>query len=67
MMARTLYKHQVLTSSLVVWLLVVKYVWKPAKPNILHTLKKHTTAIITLAGDFFTASRKGFSSLVTGT
>lgn len=41
--------------------------WKPAKPSILHTLKKQTTDVITLAGDFLIASKNGVSSLVTET
>lgn len=32
---------------------------------MLQTLKKHMTPVITLAGDFLTASRNGISSLVT--
>lgn len=55
----------VLTSSLVVWLLLVKYVWKPARPKILQTEKKHTTPTITLLGDNFTASKNGLLSFVT--
>lgn len=54
-----------LTSSLVVWLLVVKYVWKPARPRILHTEKKHITATTTLPGDILTASKNGLTSFVT--
>lgn len=48
-----------LTSSFVVWFEVVRYVWKPASPKTLQTLKKHTTPTITLGGESFTASRNG--------
>lgn len=33
-----------LTSSFVVWLELIKYVWKPERPTMDHTEKKHTTA-----------------------
>lgn len=53
------------TSSLVVWLDEVKYVWNPARPKTLQTLKKQTIATMTLVGDSLTASRKTLLSLVT--
>lgn len=33
----------ILTSSLVVWLELIRYVWKPDRPTIDQTEKKHTT------------------------
>lgn len=37
-----------LTSSLVVWLELIKYVWKPERPTMDQTEKKHTTASSTV-------------------
>lgn len=37
-------------SSLVVWLELMRYVWKPSSPTMDQTEKKHTTASSTLAG-----------------
>lgn len=37
-----------LTSSFVVWLELIKYVWKPERPTMDHTEKKHTTASSTV-------------------
>ena len=54
-----------LTSSLVVWLEVTRYVWNPASPSIDHTEKKHITASIILTGDSFIASKNSNSSFVT--
>ena len=45
-------------SSLVVRLLEVRYVWKPARPMTDQTLKKQMTQTMILAGDFLTASKK---------
>lgn len=39
---------QELTSSLVVWLELIKYVWKPERPTMDQTEKKHTTASSTV-------------------
>lgn len=56
----------ILTSSLVVWLLVVKYVWKPASPITDHTLRKQIIAIIKLNGASLIASSvMSFLSLAT--
>lgn len=38
-----------LTSSFVVWLELIRYVWKPERPTIDQTEKKHTTASSTVA------------------
>lgn len=40
--------HQELTSSFVVWLELIRYVWKPESPTIDQTEKKHTTASSTV-------------------
>ena len=45
-------------SSLVVRLLEVRYVWKPARPMTDQTLKKQMTQTMMLAGECLTASRK---------
>lgn len=39
---------QELTSSFVVWLELIKYVWKPERPTMDQTEKKHTTASSTV-------------------
>lgn len=38
----------ILTSSLVVWLELIRYVWKPERPTIDQTEKKHTTTSSTV-------------------
>lgn len=40
---------QELTSSFVVWLELIKYVWKPERPTMDQTEKKHTTASSTVS------------------
>jgi len=44
-------------SSFVVWLELIRYVWKPERPTIDQTEKKHTTASSTLAGLSLSAFR----------
>lgn len=39
-----------LTSSFVVWLELMRYVWKPRSPTMDQTEKKHTTASSTVPG-----------------
>lgn len=40
-----------LTSSLVVWSVEARYVWKPASPSTDQTLRKQTAAVSAEAGD----------------
>lgn len=47
---------EILTSSLVVWSLVVKYVWKPANPITDHIEKKQIKIMTILAGDILMIS-----------
>lgn len=50
-----------ITSSLVVWSLVVKYVWKPASPITDHIEKKQISVTITLNGASLTISMNSSS------
>lgn len=43
-------RHQELTSSFVVWLELIRYVWNPESPTMDQTEKKHTTASSTVTG-----------------
>lgn len=40
--------HSPLTSSLVVWLREIRYVWKPVSPTTDHSVKKHTNTSTTV-------------------
>jgi len=55
----------ILTSSLVVWLDAVRYVWNPDRPSMVHTLRKQIIPEIRLAGDSLTASINCLPSLAT--
>lgn len=54
-----------LTSSFVVWLLVVRYVWNPARPITDQIEKKQMNTTITVKGAFFITSKTSCSVFIT--
>lgn len=56
---------EILTSSFVVWSLVVKYVWNPAKPITDQMEKKHIKTTITVNGAFLITSNTSCSVFIT--